>query len=153
MEAICGSDELEIFTSTALTSMIDYKWGAYAYKAHGIGCVIHILYIISVALFINDTYLMDALPEEHYASPAFMVILGICLIYPLLYDGTQMFKQGVDYLKDTWNYVDMLHIGLGYLNLFCQSYIGSLKFTSKLLLVFVILICLMKTFFFMRIVK
>mgnify|MGYP006893774394 CR=1 FL=1 len=41
--------------------------------------------------------------------------MGLCLIYPMIYDMTQMYKQGVlEYLKDFWNYIDQLHIWLGY---------------------------------------
>jgi hypothetical protein len=42
------------------------------------------------------------------------------LVYPLFYDGTQAIKQGADYLGDAWNYLDMMHIGLGYYNVYLQ---------------------------------
>ena len=92
MEALCGSDELEVFTTPSVITMIDYKWGAYAEKSHGVGCLIHVVYILALILFINDTYLMENIPPDQKASPVYMVILFIGLIYPLLYDGTQMIK-------------------------------------------------------------
>ena len=34
MEAICNTDELEVFTTDSVMYMIDYKWEAYAQKSH-----------------------------------------------------------------------------------------------------------------------
>ena len=46
-----------------------------------------------------------------------LYILGACLLYPLAYDSRQAIKQGSEYLQDVWNYMDMMHLSLGYLNL------------------------------------
>ena len=35
-----------------------------------------------------------------------------------------MYNQGREYLDEMWNYLDIIHISLGYLNLICQSYFG-----------------------------
>jgi len=51
------------------------------------------------------------------AEDGWLIILGICLLYPLGYDGRQAIKQGSDYLSDVWNYMDMMHLSLGYVNL------------------------------------
>jgi hypothetical protein len=79
-------------------------------------------------------------------------IICVCLVYPLLYDGTQALKQGLEYLSDSWNYLDMLHISLGFYNVKCQWSYGTWELQSKIVMIIVILVCLMKTFFFMRIV-
>lgn len=63
-----------------------------------------------------------------------------------------MAKQGLQYLQDPWNFVDILNIGMGYFSVYCQLYNGTWELTSKLAMIFVILICMLKTFFFMRIV-
>ena len=47
----------------------------------------------------------------------------------------------------------MLHISLGYLNIYRQLFSGSMTIASKVLLICVILLCLMKMFFFMRIIE
>ena len=46
----------------------------------------------------------------------------------------------------------MSHIAFGYLNVWCQLNLGCLNFTTQLVAITVTLICLMKTFFFLRIV-
>jgi hypothetical protein len=45
------------------------------------------------------------------------VIFG-CLIYPLVYDGTQAIKQKAEYFKSGWNYIDIMHIVMGYVNIY-----------------------------------
>jgi hypothetical protein len=87
------------------------------------------------------------------ASAQYLYIIFCCLIYPLIYDGTQALKQGSGYLHDPWNYMDMMHIALGYYNIYCQINIGTWELTSKITMIFVTIVCLIKTFFFMRIVK
>ena len=76
----------------------------------------------------------------------------VCLCYPIFYDGTQMLKQGFDYFKDGWNYIDILNIGLGLWSVYCQLYRGTLELDSKLVMIALLLICLLKTFFYMRVV-
>ena len=122
MEALCNSEELDIFASEAVMSMIDYKWFTYGYNSHFYGCICHILYITVLVMFISNTYLFkkEDFPKDkvHTAAPEYMIIMGLLLVYPLLYDGIQMFKQGMAYFNDKWNYIDMLHISLGYLNIY-----------------------------------
>lgn len=47
----------------------------------------------------------------------------------------------------------MTHLLLGFTNIFLQYYHGTWELSSKIVIMGVILICLLKTFFFMRIVK
>ena len=87
------------------------------------------------------------------SSKNHMIAFAVCLIYPLGYDGTQMVKQGAEYLQDPWNYIDMAHISLGYVNIYFQYFYGTIEFPSQVIFVIVLFICLVKTFFFMRIVQ
>lgn len=80
-----------------------------------------------------------------------MIVLAVGLLYPLLYDGTQMIKQGFDYYLDAWNYLDLLNVFLGYGNLYLQWKHGTWYIWSKVSMIVIILVVLMKTFFFMRI--
>jgi hypothetical protein len=59
MEAIVNSEELSIFETAAVTTMVNYKWKAYAFASHQLGCLFHCLYIISLILYINHTFLVD----------------------------------------------------------------------------------------------
>lgn len=54
---------------------------------------------------------------------------------------------------DKWNYIDILNIILGYWNIYNQLYVGTLELTTKLVMIGLILVCLMKLFFFMRIIE
>jgi hypothetical protein len=94
---------------------------------------IHITYVICLIIYINKTFLekqatweetsdeQDEVISRVRISPEadveWLVILGICLLYPLVYDTRQAIKQGSDYLADVWNYMDMIHLSLGYVNL------------------------------------
>jgi len=134
-----------------------------------IAACIHITYVICLIIYINKTFLekqatwVDNLDDEGVvtsrvrispeADIEWLLILGTCLLYPLVYDTRQACKQGADYLADVWNYMDMIHLSLGYLNLIFQKFVGTWELPSKITMIIVTVVCLLKTFFFMRIVK
>jgi len=159
MNAIAGSEELEIFKTDLIKDLIDYKWNTYAQAQHRFGAIVHMTYVVVLMYYISKIFLQeskyDAQGIRINPDPDnfLLVIIMGCLVYPLLYDGTQMLKQGADYLTDSWNYLDMIHISLGYYNVYCQWSQGTWELKSKITMIVVILVCLMKTFFFMRIVK
>uniref|UniRef100_A0A7S3ILI3 Ion transport domain-containing protein n=1 Tax=Strombidium inclinatum TaxID=197538 RepID=A0A7S3ILI3_9SPIT len=171
-EAISSSEELEIFKTDVVKDMLDYKWQAFAQRQHRIGAFIHTIYVIVLILYINLQYLETPVTyvpaagcttknietedcsisrSTDPADPYYLWIIFVCLFYPLAYDGTQAFKQGASYLEDPWNYVDIMHISLGYVNIYTQG-LGPLLLSSKIIMIIVVLVCLIKTFFFMRIV-
>ena len=125
MEAIIRSEEDNIFTSEAVVDMIEFKWQKYAFRRHMIGAFFHMIYLTCLLLYINHTFLIipthDAAGEIQMpnCSIRYMYILFGCLVYPCFYEGTQVVKQGSDYFKDGWNYLDMTHISLGYANIYC----------------------------------
>ena len=125
MEAIIRSEEDKIFTSEGVCDMVDYKWETYAFRRHMIGAFFHMIYLTCLLLYINHTFLVygtqDAVGviQQPDCSITYMYVLFGCLIYPTFYDGTQCVKQGADYFKDGWNYLDMTHIALGFANIFC----------------------------------
>merc|ERR1711935_1305341 len=69
------------------------------------------------------------------------------------YELMQVKRQHIFCFADFWNYIDMPYIILGYYNLYRQTYVGSLKFFSKLVMIIVISLALAKAFFFMKIFK
>lgn len=138
--------------------MLDYKWNTYAARTHMMGWFFHLTYVIALMVYINDLFLVDPstlIVDNVKVSPKpneriLMVVAG-CLVYPTFYDGTQAIKQGFEYFSDMWNYLDLLHIIVGYGNLYLQWKDDPWKLTSKLTMIVVILISLLKTFFFLRI--
>ena len=63
-----------------------------------IAAFIHITYVISLIIYINKIFLEENATWEgdERISPEpnkpWLVIIGICLLYPLVYDVTQAFK-------------------------------------------------------------
>jgi len=84
-----------------------------------------------------------------------LLALAIWLVYPLFYDGKQLFKTGfAEYLSSFWNFVDILHILGGYANLVLQYFYEDIKrMVPQSVLVVIILSTLFKLFFFMRLNK
>lgn len=78
--------------------------------------------------------------------------MQIALFYSLYHDMFQICKQGKDYFSDKWNYLDIVYIILGYYNIYLQYSGGTLELQSKIVFICIVLLCLMKTFFYMRIV-
>lgn len=164
IEAISDSDELGIFRTQLVIDLVDYKWDNFGQFSHLIGFSIHIIYSLCLMRYINNVFLesgVEIVKDENMkrTSPdppphhSWLVILAAGLVYPLYYDGTQACRQGWDYLNDVWNYVDLLHIFLGYYNIYLQLYNGTWSVFSKKIMIIVTAICLIKTFFFLRIFK
>lgn len=85
-------------------------------------------------------------------DPRYMIAIAACLLYPALYDGTQLFKQGASYFAQGSNYIDVCHVLFGYYNIWCQmADNGTWNIWSKIVMIICISTCLLKTFFFMRI--
>lgn len=106
--------------------------------------------------------------------------MGISLIYPTIYDFTQLKKQGfTEYFSDIWNYFDQCHIWIGYGNIVIQALnqdqpernaAGDLVYRAnsigivqvaytpnedyykpkKVIIIIVTAVMLLKTFFFLR---
>ena len=68
-----------------------------------------------------------------------------------------MYKQGfIVYFADFWNYVDQMHIWLGYTSIIVQLYSYDIyKFTDQaygdIILILITYLMLVKTFFYLRI--
>lgn len=51
------------------------------------------------------------------ASILYLIWQAVALVYPMVYDGVQMFKGKGEYFQNPLNYIDMLNIIMGYLNI------------------------------------
>jgi len=69
-------------------------------------------------VYINYT---DEISEQ---IAVWTVLLGVGILYPALYDWTQMFKSGRTYFEDPWNYADMIYIWSSIITLVLQNSIG-----------------------------
>jgi hypothetical protein len=65
---------------------------------------------------------------------------------------TQMARGGlVEYFSDPQNYADLLYIYGSIANIVLQLYLGPFHIVSKILMCFIVLLLISKTFFFLRI--
>lgn len=79
-------------------------------------------------------------------------MLAVGILYPWLYDMTQMFRGGFyDYFSDLQNYADMLYIYGSLVNIFLQLRLGPFNIVSKVCMCIIVLLLVSKTFFFLRI--
>lgn len=85
------------------------------------------------------------------ASAPQMYALLLTMLYPTLFDGNQFLKDKTAYLLDPWNYIDIMHISMGYLNIYMQMVVGTQTFWSKVVFIMVFLTSMIKLFFFLRI--
>lgn len=161
MGAISESDELEIYKTDLIQDMVEYKWDKFAGAQHRFGAGIHLCYQFVLIFYVNDTFLVNKRKMDEKgittngpeSNVNYMYAIFVCLLYPLFYDGTQAYKQGLEYLRDPWNYIDLSHFLLGFLNIYVQMKTDTYGIISKTVMIWVVFLCLIKTFFFMRIVK
>lgn len=79
-------------------------------------------------------------------------MLAVGILYPALYDMTQMFRNGPwPYFTDANNYSDLLYISLSIANIILQLRLGPFDIVSKIFMCFIVLLLVSKTFFFLRI--
>jgi hypothetical protein len=100
MDAISKSYELPIYETESIMEMIDYKWDTYAFNQHKYGGFIHAIYVFVLIGYINHTFLVLEVKDDplHPGDVAYRIspeadmfylrIIAICLIYPIIYDGT-----------------------------------------------------------------
>lgn len=59
--------------------------------------------------------------------------------------------NGISYLEDGWNFIDVLAVTASTLNLFMQLIMGHRHLSCKVIMIFIIYLVIMKTFYFIRI--
>ena len=90
IDAIADSDELEIFETDIVIDLVDFRWEKFARIIHLRGLVVHCIYIITLMMYIRSTYLGSSI--DLVPSTGYLYAIALCLLYPLIYDGTQLMK-------------------------------------------------------------
>jgi hypothetical protein len=73
----------------------------------------HLSYVFSLAALINDIYILGNTDK----LPGYLIMLSICIIYPFIYDTTQLYRAGLsEYFSETSNFSDMIYIYGGICN-------------------------------------
>ena len=83
-----------------------------------VGPFFHVVYLFVFSVYINEIYVYRTFQHRE----VLFALMGISLIYPTIYDFTQLKKQGfTEYFSDIWNYFDQCHIWIGYGNIAIQA--------------------------------
>jgi hypothetical protein len=81
MELCKDSDELKLFDSDSVDSLINYKWDTYGRAHHSFGLTMHIFYVFSVIAYTKKVYI-----EDHDDALLYNTLIGIGVAYPAYYD-------------------------------------------------------------------
>ena len=78
----------------------------------------HLFYIFTLVLYINIVYIHNSgTPQD---QQTYSILLAFGILYPAMYDWTQMFRGGLEnYFSDFWNYTDLLYIWSSIGNVIC----------------------------------
>ena len=90
-----GAEELSIFQSKTLKTLIKFKWESHGAFLFRLGLVMHLVYMAVLTTYIYLTYLSGVYGET--PSKYFPLLLFIGIAYPALYDLIQMHNEGWDY--------------------------------------------------------
>ena len=141
-------DEVEIFRAESIIELIKYKWDNYGFMWHFVGVIMHIIYLITITIFVKNVYVDTDEKDKGY----FISIMLMGILYPFIYDSIQLYRVGfVTYFSEFWNYTDILFIWLGLTNIITHYIYDIHRKENIYLQVFVILLAIVKTFFFMRV--
>lgn len=110
-----GEEELKIFKAKTTLDLISFKWNAFAYKLHWFGAFMHFTYIMTLTVYIYNTYLIGTYGEVPSAAMPVVMCCGIA--YPFIYDTTQLVKSGFEYFDDPWNWSDFAFQWAGVTNI------------------------------------
>jgi len=142
-----GLEEMDLFKTPALQSIIQYKWDTYGRQHHLIGMYFHFVYTALIMVYVSQSYMVESENQEFFA-----VILALGIVYPAAYDILQLYRDGVkEYFEDSWNYFDFLYIYGSFANIVCQVYFGPYHIASRVLMMCIVLMLISKTFFFLRV--
>ena len=149
MEIISETEEIELFNCKVVRDLIEFNWDSYAKHIHLFGAFIHCVYVFIHAFYIHQVYL----DREYSYRFEFCTMMLVCLIYPMVYDMLQLYKQGPsEYFGDFWNHLDQAHIWCGVTNIVLQMTTRDIMSPeSQTFMVAVTLLMLIKSFFFLRI--
>ena len=122
--------------------------------------MIHAVYFFVFVIYINEIYLY----KDFKNLKRFLAIMGGCNAVAMFYDLFQLRLTGFQgYFSDYWNYVDIVHVYCGFINLYMQwtSHVEGDSFQTdigindskvKVFILISTLMMLFKTFFFLRII-
>lgn len=149
MMALCEtSEELEIFHSETLCTYISYKWETFGYNHHKFGLNMHLFYVFTLCVYVNQAYIKVDAP----GGLIWNVLLATGILYPTYYCGTAMRYLGLrNYFAHPGNYIDLIFIFASGANCFFQLVLGPRVMLCKILMMIIVLMSITRTFNQLRI--
>ena len=105
--------------------------------------------MLSLIVYINIAYILNYKDQEFQRW--FVIPIAVSLIYPTFYEFKQVLRDGLGYFDDIQNYFDVAYIIVSIANIIVQFTSGPFIMSCKLMMMFILLIGLYKTFMFLRI--
>lgn len=150
MQLLNESDELEIFATETITQLLDFKWEEYALTFHKIGCLMQIFYVIMMFVYINSIYINTSGTASE--KQLYTILLALGILYPTLYHITKMCRDGIcNYFSQIKNYQDIFYIYASIANIILQNILDPEDLACKILMIFIILLAVVKTFYYLKI--
>ena len=100
------TEDMGLFEQEPIQVIIDYKWNTYTKNFFLVKLIIYFIYL---SFFYFD---MDYMHDENRKLGAyFYTIKGVCFVIQmwfLQYEVSQMINEKMEYLKDMWNYFELM---------------------------------------------
>lgn len=146
------SEEMTIFDTPALVDIVEYRWDCYAFNFHAKGLFMNVLYIISFILYVKEGYIHSEEGNEEHRG-IYLIVMNLGLIYPVVYELTQLVKTGFfEYIST--NKVDVIYYIAAITNIALQympEQFGHKSVTCKALMCYLTVNMIVKAFFYLRI--
>lgn len=108
-------------------------------------------YILIITVYVNLIYMHEFDQKLHTGST---IALGVGILYPMIYETIQLYQDGpCEYIKDIWNWIDVAYYSFNLCNLVLQFTHGPMNFVTKLAMISMVALLILKTFFFLRIFR
>lgn len=108
----------------------------------------HFIYMVVMLLYIKEVYIDYNMGNQGVYS----ILLIIGVVYPTWYDSLQLYKIGPKaYFSDLTNYNDLVYTWGSLINLYLQNFSDPQNLSNKIIMTFLLLMQLLKSFFFLRI--
>jgi|APSaa5957512535_1039671.scaffolds.fasta_scaffold152925_2 hypothetical protein len=88
MEILSNSEEYDIYNSDAMKNYIEFKWFKVGRGHHAFGAVVHFVYIVYMAWYVNQIYIMASLQtmDNHIKFNAGSMVFAGAIFYPAVYE-------------------------------------------------------------------
>lgn len=63
MKLLSETDELQLFQTRPVIEIIEYGWDNFARKFHTFGCSMHMFYMLTLSIFVQEIFCKD--PDAH----------------------------------------------------------------------------------------